>query len=134
MPERASTPTSAVAKLISIEAPLGHQHKRGDMAKSKTPAENSKKAPRGKPFQPGKTGNPGGRPKLPEDVKHVRELARQYTPQAVQALVDTLKDGGWSAKVAAANVLLDRGWGKAEQPIVGDEGGPVRHSVRIIFE
>ena len=96
-------------------------------------AESTKK-PRGKAFPKGKSPNPGGRPKLPEDIKHVRELARLYTPQAVQALVDTLKDGGWSAKVAAANVLLDRGWGKPEQPIVGDEGGPVRHMVRIVFE
>jgi hypothetical protein len=96
-------------------------------------AENRKK-PRGKPFAKGNKANPGGRPKLPEDVKHVRELAREYTQEAVKALVETIKDGGWSAKVAAANVLLDRGWGKAEQPIVGDEGGPVRHSVRIIFE
>ena len=40
-------------------------------------AESSKKAPRGKAFSKGKSGNPGGRPKLPEDVKHVRELARQ---------------------------------------------------------
>lgn len=96
-------------------------------------AESSKK-PRGKPFPKGKTGNPGGRPKLPEDVKHVRELARQYTADAVNALVETLKEGGWSAKVAAANVLLDRGWGKSEQPLVGADGGDIKHAVRIIFE
>lgn len=88
-------------------------------------AESSKK-PRGKPFPKGKTGNPGGRPKLPEDVKHVRELARQYTADAVHALVETLKEGGWSAKVAAANALLDRGWGKSEQPIVGPDGGAIQ--------
>ena len=81
-------------------------------------AENSKK-PRGKPFPKGKTGNPGGRPKLPEDVKHVRELARQYTRQAVAALVDVMGEGSGPARVAAANALLDRGWGKPEQAIVG---------------
>lgn len=96
-------------------------------------AESSKKKPRGKPFVKGQTGNPGGRPKLPEDVKHVRELARQYTTQAVEALVETLKDGGWSAKVAAANVLLDRGWGKSEQPITGADGGPLRTESKIDF-
>lgn len=93
-------------------------------------AENSKK-PRGKPFQKGSSGNPGGRPRLPEDVKHVRELARDYTAQAIEALVATLSDGGHSAKVAAANALLDRGWGKAEQPIVGDEENPIRHVHRV---
>jgi hypothetical protein len=91
-------------------------------------AENSKKKPRGKPFQKGKTGNPGGRPKLPEDVKHVRELARQYTEQAVAALVEVLGSDSAAGKVAAANALLDRGWGKSEQPITGPEGGPLQHA------
>jgi len=31
-----------------------------------------------------------------------------------------------AARVAAANSLLDRGWGKATQPIAGDEeSGPI---------
>jgi hypothetical protein len=100
---------------------------------SKT-AESSKKAPRGKAFAKGKSGNPGGRPKLPEDVKHVRELARQYTLEAVKALVQTMEEGGWSAKVAAANALIDRGWGKAEQPITGADGGDIKHSVKVTFD
>lgn len=87
-------------------------------------AENSKK-PRGAPFKKGRSGNPGGRPKLPEDVKHVRDLARQYTESAVTTLVDVMKDGSGPAKVAAANAILDRGWGKAPQPMTGEDGGPV---------
>jgi hypothetical protein len=94
------------------------------------PAESSKK-PRGRPFAKGKTGNPGGRPKLPEDVKHVRELARQYTAQAVAALVEVLESDSASGKVAAANALLDRGWGKAEQAIVGP-GEDGAHIIRTI--
>lgn len=93
-------------------------------------AESSKK-PRGKAFAKGSSGNPGGRPKLPDDVKHVRELARSYTMNAIEALVQTLGDGGWAAKVAAANALLDRGWGKPEQAIVGPgEGG--EHLFKLI--
>lgn len=89
-------------------------------------AENSKK-PRGKAFAKGKSGNPGGRPKLPEDVKHVRELAREYTAQAVTALADVMSNSSSdSARVSAASVLLDRGWGKAEQPITGADGGPIQ--------
>lgn len=64
--------------------------------------------------------NPGGRPKLPEDVKHVRELARQYTQEAINGLLEALRSGSGPAKVAAANALLDRGWGKAEQPVSGE--------------
>lgn len=86
-------------------------------------------------YLPGQSGNPTGRPKLPEDIKHVRELARQYTKEAVQALVDVLQDpaGSGGAKVSAANALLDRGWGKAEQPIVGgdDSTSPLRLITKI---
>lgn len=97
-------------------------------------AESTKK-PRGKPFTKGKSPNPGGRPKLPEDVKHVRELARNYTQEAVTALVDVMKDGSGPARVAAANALLDRGWGRPAQPVDGDgEGGAIQHSVKVIFE
>jgi hypothetical protein len=93
-------------------------------------AESSKK-PRGKAFPKGKSGNPGGRPKLPEDVKHVRELARQYTESAIAALVEVLDSDSAAGKVAAANALLDRGWGRAEQPITGADGGPVQTVSRI---
>jgi hypothetical protein len=97
-------------------------------------AENSKKKPRGKPFKPGQTGNPGGRPKLPEDIKHVRELARKYTAKAVETLVEVMANGSGPAKVAASNAILDRGWGKAVQPITGEDGeGPVKLSVHVTF-
>lgn len=97
-------------------------------------AENRKK-PRGKPFPPGNSANPGGRPKLPEDVKHVRELAREYTEDAITALVAVMGNGSGPAKVAAANALLDRGWGKAAQPVDGDgQGGPVKHEIKVTFE
>jgi hypothetical protein len=31
-----------------------------------------------------------------------------------------------AARVSAAGILLDRGWGKAAQPIGGEDGGPLR--------
>lgn len=96
-------------------------------------AEKRKK-PRGRPFAPGNSANPGGRPKLPEDVKHVREIAREYTEDAIGGLVGVLRNGSGPAKVAAANALLDRGWGKPAQPVTGEGGeGPVKHSVNVTF-
>jgi hypothetical protein len=71
-------------------------------------------------FQPGQSGNPGGRPK---GVLEVQELARSNAPDAIAALVRVMKDGASeSARVAAATVLLDRGYGKALQSVsVKDE-------------
>ena len=96
--------------------------------------KSAKRGP-GRRFQKGQSGTPGGRPKLPEDIKNVREMAREYTQEAIEALVTTLKEGGHSAKVAAANSLLERGWGKAAQPVTGEDGeGPVQHSLKVTFE
>jgi hypothetical protein len=66
------------------------------------------------PFEKGKSGNPGGRPK---GDAQVRDLARKHTAAAIAALVGALKAESESARVAAANALLDRGWGKPAQTI-----------------
>lgn len=61
------------------------------------------------------TPNPGGRPKA---VKEVAELARAETAASIAALVrvrDTSTED--RAVVAAANSLLDRGWGRAQQHV-----------------
>lgn len=101
------------------------------MGNPKDAAENRKK-PRGRPFQPGNCANPGGRPKLPEEVKHVRELARQYSNEAIAALADVMATGSATARVSAANALLERGWGKAEQVVENKHSGVVgiEHSQR----
>lgn len=67
-------------------------------------------------FEKGKSGNPGGRPKV---TAHVKELARNYTEQAVNALVEVVEDtkAPPSARVAAASAILDRGYGKPTQTI-----------------
>ena len=77
-------------------------------------------------FQKGRSGNPGGRPK---EVGEVRDLARQYTPAAIAALEGVMSSptAPAAARVAAAEALLNRAWGKPTQPLAGDDdAGPVR--------
>jgi hypothetical protein len=66
----------------------------------------------------GCSGNPGGRPKA---IKEVVELARKETPEAIKTLraIMVKKDAPEAARIAAANSLLDRAWGKPSQPIEG---------------
>lgn len=66
------------------------------------------------PFVKGKSGNPGGRPK---EANEVRELARQYGPEAILRLAFWMASDNAKASVSACNVLLDRGFGKPDQAI-----------------
>ena len=71
---------------------------------------------KGRPFRKGVSGNPGGRPKVLGDVQ---QLARQKSPEAINTLSNIMHDekAPPAARVAAANALLDRGYGKPTQPI-----------------
>ena len=71
---------------------------------------------KGRPFPKGVSGNPGGRPKVLGDVQ---ELARQKSPEAINTLSNIMHNekAPPAARVAAANALLDRGYGKPTQPI-----------------
>lgn len=87
-------------------------------------------------FAKGHSGNPGG---MPKGFAEVRALAREHTTDAIAALVDVAKSGGFEpARVSAAVAILDRGWGKPAQAVelTGAEGGPVEHaaSVEIVHE
>lgn len=62
-------------------------------------------------FKAGVSGNPAGRPKAD---KNIRELARQYTEEALDILVAVARNPKASntARVHASCAILDRGWGK----------------------
>ena len=82
----------------------------------KTAVTDAKNKPRSLPLS---------RPAKPEDII---ELARQYGPACVRTLAEVAAGGDTSsARVAAANALLDRGLGKVGQPleVTGKGGSPL---------
>jgi len=53
----------------------------------------------------------------------IRSLARSHTDAAINCLAGIMNKEAApeAARISAATALLDRGWGKATQPIAGDE-------------
>lgn len=71
-------------------------------------------------FKQGFSGNPGGRPK---DEHKVAELARSYTVEAVETLVDLMRHSRDDrVRGTASQALLDRGWGKATVEVTTSGG------------
>lgn len=70
-----------------------------------------KAPPEGTRFKPGKSGNPSGRPKTPEDVK---AALKELTMPAITRLGEIIRDGSdENAVMRAINTVLDRNLGKA---------------------
>jgi hypothetical protein len=66
-------------------------------------------------FRPGQIANPGGRPKA---ATAMTAEARRYAIESIHALVRTMRRAATDqARIAAANALLDRGFGKPTQAV-----------------
>jgi hypothetical protein len=104
--------------------------------------------PRGRPFAKGQSGNPGGRPIKPKTIElrkleaDVRMFARDRGAEAIDKLVALMR-GVVTVEIdrkpvampvppmtqlAAANALLDRGYGRPAQAVEmsGKDGGPIQ--------
>lgn len=77
---------------------------------------------KGKRFEKGKSGNPGGRPKKAHDVV---ELARENSGKAVKRLVELIDSVDDRVALAAAQAVLDRAVGKPKQIV--DVNADVTH-------
>lgn len=102
----------------------------------------------GEPVSKVDTARKGGRPKgIPKTggrskgipnkaTASVRDVARQYTEEAILTLAEVMRDKEQPApaRVSAANALLDRGYGKPSTVIGDEDGNPAEIVHRIILE
>lgn len=81
-------------------------------------------------FVPGYSGNPGGRPR---DEARVADLARFYTSEAIDTLVELMRNASDDrVRGTAAQALLDRGWGKARQELAHETKDPQEEYLDVL--
>jgi hypothetical protein len=66
---------------------------------------------------------------IPADI---RSLARGHTELCIKVLAGIVSQEAVppAARVSAAGILLDRGWGRAPQPHAGEDGKDIRITIR----
>lgn len=75
-------------------------------------------------------GRPPG--SVNETTKAIRAAAQEHGPEMITELVRLAKESeSDAARVAAANAVLDRGYGRPKQSLehVGEGGGPVQVTI-----
>jgi hypothetical protein len=70
---------------------------------------------------------------MPKTLTEIRSLARSHTKTAINVLAGIMrsKDATAAARVSAANAILDRGWGRATQPLESSDDGALELIHRI---
>ena len=68
-------------------------------------------------FQPGRSGNPGGRPKRTPDERDLMAACRAKTPEALDRITELMEHADKdSVCLHAAMWIAERAYGKAVQP------------------
>ncbi len=80
-------------------------------------------------FKPGQSGNPKGRtPGVASYAEQIR--SHKDAPKLINSLFrDAIKSKTARDRIAASKVLLEWGWSKPPQGVVGDPAHPIEHRV-----
>lgn len=86
-------------------------------------SDKTAKKPRGRPFAPGQSGNPKGRPKNSQEQQNALAAIRDLAPTAVEIMQQMLTSQATPAAVRARLIteVLDRTYGKAVLPVFLDD-------------
>src|SRR5215208_1674568 len=95
-------------------------------AKQQVNSVPSQRRGRGRPFQPGQSGNPKGRPAKGTTIAEcIRSLGGENGASYVQRLHAIAFGENVRAALSALAVLLERGYGKGPQDLGADANGDV---------
>jgi hypothetical protein len=96
------------------------------MAASNSTTATRRRGP-GKPFEPGRSGNPSGRPKRSQEELDLIDACKGKTPASLGVIEHIMLNGeNERNRLSAAQYIIDRAYGKAVQQteLTGKGGEP----------
>ena len=93
--------------------------------------DNSAKTRKPWQFQPGKSGNPGGRSRI---IAEVRALAQKQAPDAIARLVELMHCDQPTVAVRACEAILDRAIGRPMQAVELGSTGELAELLRDLAQ